>query len=811
MYYLLMEKFNNYLNRFMKKFDTVQEYKDFCTANSYNFVHYTTKSVNFNKRDNITSSHVFNDNLKPNYLLWINETTGAIVSRWFVTRYTHTSGNQFNAELKKDVLADNYEAVLESPAFIEKGYVGDTDIAIFNREDILVNQIKKGEALIKDVTTMAWIIGYVAPGTALDLTMTDYKADYDVEIGTSFANWSLSQYCNAGPLKNINSEDPRTKVYFNIQYGNSLHIGPYFWINSSSHYALPYDDNSLNNCWILDPPTKVRDFRNTTWWSNISWSSLKTALYTDNPSWVNDSNYNDLASLNGKRVKFTDGIYVFTFSSALHQESKVYADNENSAVYNYLYTQVSATLSGISASITSVYNKPVNYDIVVNQFSVIAVKDESATGTYNSKMLASHYNLQDAPYKMFAIPYPDNDYECKVNNITISKELSLSWAIELIKGLGSNLYDIQLLPFFPGSELETTITIIYDTLTKIYKLEMSYNSSGDPTIDFMYLKDSSNNNKNIAFFFKNSNFKKNLLSTYNKNRPTDFNLGDISSYKESNELDLYRICSPNYSSSFEFSPAKNSSNRRRFIAYCTYKPYNPFIYVAPKYYNLYGEDFGDNRGLILAGDFSLPIITDAWTQYQLNNKNYALIFDRQIESLELNQSWERRQSILQASVGTFKGGTAGGMAGGMVGGIPGAIAGAVIGTVASGSGGIMDLAMQKELQRDAKDYAKDNFRMNLQNIQALPNTLNKVSSIIATSKIYPFLEYYSCTEQERETFRNKIKYNGMTINRIGYIKDFLEAGETTFIKAKLIRNESIACSSDELLEISNELNKGVYI
>ena len=159
MHYLLMEKFNNYLNRFMKKFDTVQEYKDYCTANSYNFVHYTTKSVNFNKRDNITSSHVFNDNLKPSYLLWIDEKTGNIVSRWFVIHYTHTSGNQFKAELKRDSLADNYTEVLESPAFIQKGFVGNSDPAVYNRENILFQLRKTGKIIIFTFMTPKKICG----------------------------------------------------------------------------------------------------------------------------------------------------------------------------------------------------------------------------------------------------------------------------------------------------------------------------------------------------------------------------------------------------------------------------------------------------------------------------------------------------------------------------------------------------------------------------------------------------------------------------------------------------------------------------
>lgn len=803
MYYLLIEKFNNYNNRFLKRFDTIQEYVDYCTENSLEYSLNTSKDTNFNKRDNIHASHVFNENMDPSYLIWFDKTSGDIVSRWFVIHYTHLSGTQFMAELKRDVLADNKEEILESPCYIEKGFVPDNDPAIFNKEDILVNQIKKKEALIRDFTKCAWIVGYCAPGIAQETTIT-YNNVYDLEVNTSFENWTYYSLCNAGAKQNIDRNNEETRVYFNIERDHTLirHYGPYFYINNNTHYVRPFDMN-YNDCWILADKLKLDSFIASEWWANISWSTVISRIYADNPSFVNDTTYNLLLSLDGKKVKFTDGIYTFTATSSQQHLEKIYSANDSS-LYNYLYTQISATLSGLGTSIASVYNYPVNYDLVVNNFSVTAVKDETAEGTYTSSMKSTHKNLQDAPYRMFVIPYPvcEDVTSVAVNSILINKELSFSWAIELIKSLGSNLYDIQLLPFFPDYEAKVDITESFDIITRTYTISLSYNSSGSDTVDFMYLKDSNSNNKNIAIFFEKSTFSNYL------------NVGaisDIVSLKECNELDLYRICSPNYSSSFEFNPAKNNKNRTTFITYCTYKPYQPFIYIAPKFYDLYGKDFKDNRGLILSGDFSLPIITSAWTQYQLNNKNYLLMFDRQIESLELQQDWQYKQGLANAITGTLKGGTTGGMAGGMVGGPWGAVAGAVVGTVASGVGGVMDLTMQKELQRDAKDYAKDNFRMSIQNIKALPYTLNKVSSLVATSKIFPFLEYYSCTDTEREAFRKKLKYNGYTIERIGFIKDFLNPSDTTFIKAKLIRNETITCNADELLEISNELNKGVFI
>lgn len=122
----------------------------------------------------------------------------------------------------------------------------------------------------------------------------------------------------------------------------------------------------------------------------------------------------------------------------------------------------------------------------------------------------------------------------------------------------------------------------------------------------------------------------------------------------------------------------------------------------------------------------------------------------------------------------------------------------------------MDVEMNKALHNEAIDFAKDNFGYQLENIKALPNTLNKVSSLVATSKIFPFVEYYTCTDEEREAFRNKIKYNGMSIGRIGHILDFKNPSDQTYIKGQIIRLEG-KFDTHTANEIANEFNKGWYI
>ena len=52
-------------------------------------------------------------------------------------------------------------------------------------------------------------------------------------------------------------------------------------------------------------------------------------------------------------------------------------------------------------------------------------------------------------------------------------------------------------------------------------------------------------------------------------------------------------------------------------------------------------DFNDQRGLICGGDFSLPNVSDAWADYQMQNKNYQNIFDREVQSMEISNRYQR--------------------------------------------------------------------------------------------------------------------------------------------------------------------------
>lgn len=150
------------------------------------------------------------------------------------------------------------------------------------------------------------------------------------------------------------------------------------------------------------------------------------------------------------------------------------------------------------------------------------------------------------------------------------------------------------------------------------------------------------------------------------------------------------------------------------------------------------------------------------------------------------------------------------MAGGIAGGPIGMAIGGAVGGVASAAGGVTDVFINNTLRNDALDLTKDQFGYNLGNIQARPNTLSKTGSLIIDNPYIPYLEYYTCTDTEKQALRDKIKYNGMTVMRIGKIKDFIRQ-EPTYIKGKLIRLENVKDDYHLIKNIANELDKGVFI
>ena len=185
------------------------------------------------------------------------------------------------------------------------------------------------------------------------------------------------------------------------------------------------------------------------------------------------------------------------------------------------------------------------------------------------------------------------------------------------------------------------------------------------------------------------------------------------------------------------------------------------------------------------------------------------MFDRQIKNMDVQNDINLQGAFVQNMLAPVIGGASGAAAGGQFGGKLGALAGVGIGAIGGAVTASVDFKNTLRMMEENRQYKIDMYGYNLQNIQAIPTSLTKTSALTYNTRVWPFIEYYTCTDAERNALADKMKYNGMTIMKIGKLTDYL-LGEDKFYKGQLIRL-NIKVDSHMAYEIYNELNKGVYL
>ena len=103
------------------------------------------------------------------------------------------------------------------------------------------------------------------------------------------------------------------------------------------------------------------------------------------------------------------------------------------------------------------------------------------------------------------------------------------------------------------------------------------------------------------------------------------------------------------------------------------------------------------------------------------------------------------------------------------------------------------------------------YGYNLGNIQAMPTSIAKTSAFTYNNKLFPILEYYTCTEKEKSAFIEKCNWNGMTVMRIDTIGAFIGNRSGQYIKARLIRIIDKSLDDYHMVKaIDDELNRGAF-
>ena len=806
LYFLI---YNNYYNRIVKKESSLSAYLEYQVGEPLQSV------INWNPRDGVSTEQILNSWTyeTPDYLLVVEN--NEIVSRWFVIESEYLRNGQYKVSLYRDVVVDNYDAVIGAPCFIEKATPQSIrDPAIYNNEDMTFNQIKTSEQLLFDETNCPWIVGYI-PRDAFDTDTsvsveTTLTGAADIELN-SISDYPFYQYANTIVSGQVTNPTIKIALTYRLQDRESSGALTTYYYNNT----ISLDQNGT---YI----GKVNGNR-AGQLEGYFWTQLNT-----NPLYIPGNKFTDeyarqvVANMTSLANDFQDLSDYVESSLTPEQYNQLYADR-NKIIYD--------KSTGRYWKITLTGNSPNSTETTIGWTSDLGVKmrntmvttfgdgytlsnpivpDENTPFSFTSETAyqvltfepvevklsvtvpSTRYHASETPYDIFCMPYSDS-LEIKksgttyINKTNASAALTLAQQIAVEVGSG-NIYDIQLLPYCPVRYCITDDGT-FDIGSAIYSDVLADDGSGTTT------------KVNVLLWATSDNFELNIPISIPEEQT-------VLDKKIKNETEFIRIVAPNFSNSFQFNPQMNEGVDYVNIL-CHYKPFNPYIKIQPNFKGLYGSDFNDSRGLVCNGDFSLAQVTSAWADYELQNKNYQNIFNREIQNLQVTNSVQREREVFGMHTGMLSG-AAGGAALGSLLGPWGALGAGVAGGLVSGLGGWKDLQLNDRLRNEALDYKKDMFGYNLQNIQALPQGLAKTSAISPDNKYVPFIEFYSCTDTEKQALQDKLTYDGYTIMRIGSIANFLQSNKS-YIKGRITRMEGISDDFHMLKAIADEIYKGVFI
>ena len=737
--------------------------------------------------------------------------------KWFVTDCVRTRKGQYNIKLHRDIVSDSLRGLSTGVFSVDRCKLSSDNPLIFNKEGFEYNQIKKDEYLISDRTNTPWIVGYIAENANSSHSIS-FAEDYDIDLrNTSFANWQYATKLgtNYGPAT-------VTECKIGISYENDWWTGGYtgcfIWNGPSTNYTETVSGNNigLNNEMVRYSESNyntVKSSYRVNWWN---WSLANDKENQAHVPGLTATQITDLRSYNGKKILFSDGVYLISFTNP-YDTITTYTDNENELTQYIVNTLASHSPTG------TVKHRHLEVYKTRKSAYVLSYNKVADITTISWKLPSTANTLTDAPYKMFCLPLPLAGHNVYVDNHLQDKDVNLQVAMDILANTTQGqIYDVQVLPYCPiefaSYSAGTTTTYLtspsgiqdvdYSLITNTHTEQQWVEDINDEgyyedvqvtdTIGRIYFP------KTSSFKFTTTQIlKKNSNGTYSRvNISVQPYLNGSGETKILSEQQFIRLCDSTYTSVFEMSPVKNGGINS-FNMFCTYKPYNPYILVAPNFGNLYGNSYEDSRGLLCLGDYSLPNTDTAWQQYELNNKTYQQSFNREITHMEKEFAIQRQEAGWQIAAGTVEG-TMKGLQAGMMTGNPYVAAGmAIAGGASSLAGGIMDYNNLGKRQKEEINYRKDMFNFSLQNIKAMPNTLTKTSAIVANTKYLPFIECYDATDEERDILRQYIEYNGM---KAGYVGSINASG---FVRANIIKyNESLP--AHEVDALNTELTKGVY-
>lgn len=812
-------KFNNYYNRIIKRYDTIEEY------NNNAILLGNQANCNFVHGDGVNSEFFWNkgvnDTDTPDYVV-VDDYKGNI-SRWFVTNSFKTRDRQDKLTLRRDLIADFYSDIVEySPCLIRKGYVPQNNPLIFNDEGVQYNKVKTDEILIKDESNCSYIVGFISNTTPAQATVNGTIKDYNYDYNyASLSDFPYKNYVEGAGNNHsevatiIYNNSPTTRMYFSFKFnGKAYDIAhqqdmevimrstgiskPSYYtpLYPNEQYGTYYEGGSSNTNVILQCEraghnwslelSYIRETYGDKLYNNINFNNILD--YAKTCFDVEDSIYSALQQYVGKKIKIGGTVYTCSISRTNQRSSVCIYNAYNptiSSAFNNIINHVNTVRPSQAEMSEGVYT--LNYYNNANRYQpgdlkvmteledyYLVFTEASSNITTDLDSPSDRTHLTSQPFDMFMLINESNiSYKVGTTPYISNHEVNINIAQALCQVSGAGAYDIQIVPFNPMRG-----TILNDGTLNFYGYDVHEIKNSANTVIGHYVMC---NSADLKFTLEKNDLKIN---------PTN--------YKKDYNLKQYRLCSPNQETMFEFSPSMNGGINTWEIS-CNYRPYASYVKVQPTWNWMYGEPMynskTDFRGLVYNSALCVTQLSDAWANYISNNKNYQQLFDNQISTLTKQQ--EVQLSAMEETLGLRS------------------FTGMPIGSILRVIGGNKDIEMTRELNNIAISKMDSDFKYQMDNIKSMPHTIKKLTNINEDTRIFPFIEIYSATPTEEQSFDFKMKYTGYTIMTTGKIIDYCEPNVETFVQADLIRldlSRSEETADNHIAsEIATELAKGIYI
>lgn len=490
--------------------------------------------------------------------------------------------------------------------------------------------------------------------------------------------------------------------------------------------------------------------------------------------------------------------YALVMSNEANYVERGWCDVSSDIIYNaepMTFNQVKLGQATLHDATTSAWI--VGYLAIDNDFTEKEISFTYFGAKYFITFDANLANLTFAqpgvPYVTFYMPWKGMTWE---DGNSLGSGITQTAATAISKAFSGSklLIDLQLLPFCPEQRDPVSYMKSKVPLNNVYIQKLTPTEE-DPlartTVGYVGISTSSHAEGTCYRKLENASI------------PFTISVDDI---KVDSLTEKCRLVSPNGNGVWEFIPAKavyNTSTQQQLTYTMTPMPYQPYIKVEPLFARMYGNNYDDQRGLICGGDFSLPQISDAWETYQINNKNYQVMFNRQIESLDKQQIIGVAQDVFGAATGAIGAGFAGTMIGGGAGGIAmgaGALA-----------GGIADVATNAILRADQREAMIQQHNWQLDNIKAMPYGVSKASNFNAEQPKFPYVEFYTAHGDEITNLQNFLKLRSYSINRYGKFADYVKPNGRTWLQGIPLRLEGITDDAHYAAAIADELKQGFYV